>query len=144
MIRLAFSVLLLQGATLIGSSPATAEDVRGDCYLEGNHFRCLGHPFKEDRSVKNPVVPPQSNFPNVEEKSLDRTGKPAFTAPTDSLYPEKRPSRAEGQARNREDRYRPLPDDDTGYYYPGTRVPPSSPLYGRPGPGGAFGQPHRR
>ena len=134
-----FSVLALSLGTAL-ALPAGATDLPGGCYWEGDHVRCLGYPFREDRAVADPVAPPSVDFPESGKGGLDMTGKPAFTAPTDSLYPERRPLGAESSADGRADRYRPLGDRDGGYYYPGTHVSPSSPLFGRSAPGGAFGR----
>jgi hypothetical protein len=130
--------LLLFVAALPFGLPATAaaEDVGGGCYVEFDHARCLGRPFKEDRSVTAPVVPPRTNFPPVDQGSLDMTGKKRFSAHTDSLRPDRRPQRAESAAVGRAHRYRPIPDRDGGRYIPGTRVGPSSPLFGRHRGGG--------
>ena len=131
MSRIRMGFILLVAAAPLGWSAAVAENLPGGCYTESDHVRCLGRAFKEDRSVTRPVVPPRPNFPPAEERSLDFTGKKRFSADTDSLRPEQRPQRAQSTAEGRSRRYRPLPNLDGGRYIPGTRVGPSSPLFGR-------------
>ncbi|MCP4330986.1 MAG: hypothetical protein GY791_21590 [Alphaproteobacteria bacterium] len=132
-------VFMALACCVIVTAPAPADSVRGGCYAESDHFRCIDRPYREDRSIRTPVVPPRPSFSPAEQRTLDMTGKPRFTGHTDSLRPELRPQGAVSAAEGRARRYRPIPDQDAGRYMPGTRISPSSPLFGRAGSAGAFG-----
>jgi len=133
------AVVLFAGLALLSPALASAGDVRGGCYAEDDHFRCLDYPYQPDYSIRDPVAPPTGDLGGPGEPSLDMTGRPQFDAPFRNLRPEMGASGAQSSAATRGDRYNPLPDRDGGYYYPGTRVYPGSPLFGRAGRAGAFG-----